>query len=146
MDRATARARRRVFLARVARAAAGRPDSRPERAFAALWALSSVGLLAAYSIQETLEGIFAAGHPGGFEGVFGHGGWWAVPLSALAGLAVAALLRLAAAVVSTVARSTSLPRFAPVSLARPVVAALPRRSALAGNSSGRAPPAVLLFF
>lgn len=133
------------FLARVARAAAGRPDSRPDRAFAVLWALSSLGLLVAYSIQESLEGVFAAGHPGGFSGVFGHGGWWAVPLALLAGLAVAALLRLAAAVVSTVTQTIPLPRFAPVSLSRPVAVALPRRSALAGNSSGRAPPAAFLF-
>jgi hypothetical protein len=132
------------FLARVARAAAGRPDSRPRRAFTGLWALSSVALLAAYAIQETLEGLFVAGHPGGFAGVFGHGGWWAVPLAAGVGLAVALLLRLAAAVVETVARVASLPRFAPVSLSLPLAAALPRRPALAGNSSGRAPPAGLL--
>jgi hypothetical protein len=133
------------FLARVARAAAGRAGSRPERAFGTLWALSSVGLLAVYSIQETLEGIFVSGHPGGFEGVFGHGGWWAVPLAVLAGLLVALLLKLAAAAVETVAQTVPLPRFAPVSLSRPVAAALPRRSALAGNSSGRAPPAAFVF-
>jgi hypothetical protein len=133
------------FLARVARAAAGRPHLRPNRAFAGLWALSSAGLLAAYSIQETLEGLFAAGHPGGLEGVFGHGGWWAVPLAVLAGLVVALLLRLAAAVVATVARTVSLPRFAPFSLSRPLAAALSRRAALAGNSSGRAPPVAFLF-
>jgi hypothetical protein len=133
------------FLARVARAAAGRSESRPQRAFAALWALSSIGLLAAYSIQETLEGFFAAGHPGGFEGVFGHGGWWAVPLAFLAGLVVALLLRLAAAVVGTVGRTIPLPRYEPVSLARPIGAVLPRRAALAGNSSGRAPPVAFLF-
>jgi hypothetical protein len=131
------------FLARVARAAAGRADLRPKRAFAALWGLSSAGLLAAYSIQETLEGLFAVGHPGGLEGVFGHGGWWAVPLSALAGLLVALLLRLAATVVATVSRTMPLPRFAPFSLPRPLAVALPRRGALAGNSSGRAPPAAV---
>src|SRR5579871_2514022 len=132
------------FLARVARAAAGRPDMRPNRAFATLWALSSVGLLAAYSIQETLEGFFAAGHPGGFEGVFGHGGWWAVPLAVFIGLVVASLLRLAAAVVETVGRSIQLPRFEPFGLPRPVGVASPRRAALAGNSSGRAPPVAFL--
>jgi hypothetical protein len=132
------------FLARVARAAAGNADSRPRRAFAGLWALSSVGLLAAYAIQETLEGIFVAGHPGGFAGVFGHGGWWAVPLAALIGLAVALLLRLAAAVVEAVAHVVRLPRFAPVSLSLPFAAVLHRRAALAGNSSGRAPPAGFL--
>ncbi len=133
------------FLARVAHAAAGRPDAPPRRAFAGLWALSSVSLLVAFAIQETLEGLFVAGHPGGFEGVFGHGGWWAVPLSALAGLLVALLLRLAATIVATVTRAIPLPRFAPFSLPRPLAVALPRRAVLAGNSSGRAPPAALLF-
>ena len=42
--------------------------------------------------QEWLEGIFASGHPGGLAGIFGHGGWWAVVLSALAALGVAAVL------------------------------------------------------
>ena len=62
------------FLARLARTAGGTPDTRPRRAFRRLWFASSLGLLAAYSLQELLEGVFAAGHPGGIEGVFGHGG------------------------------------------------------------------------
>ena len=133
------------FLARLARAAGGRPDIRPRRAFTRLWLASSLGLLAAYSLQEWLEGIFAAGHPGGLEGVFGHGGLWAVPLSALAGLAVALLLRLAAASVDAVAPASPLPPlFALARVTRPAAIALRRRSALAGNVSGRAPPAGLL--
>ncbi len=75
----------------------------PPRSFARLAGVAWLLLLAAYVVQEWLEGLFAAGHPSGFDGVFGHGGWWAVPLSALAALAVAALLRLAAAVVRAVA-------------------------------------------
>jgi hypothetical protein len=133
-----------TFLTRVARSAGGRHELRPRRAFAGLWALSSVALLAAYSVQEWLEGMFAAGHPGGFEGVFGHGGWWAVPLSAAAGLAVAALLRLAAVVIDAVARVVPLPRFEPFSPSRPSTALLSRRAPLAGNASGRAPPVALL--
>jgi hypothetical protein len=133
------------FLARVARSAGGRPDTRPRRAFSRLWLASWLGLLAAYSLQEWLEGIFAAGHPGGIEGIFGHGGLWAVPLSALAGLVVAVLLRLAAATVDAVAQTRPLPPLlALAGLPRPAVVALRRRAALAGNVSGRAPPAGLL--
>ncbi len=132
-----------AFLARIARAAAGRPDLRPRRSFAGLAALASVALLATYSVQEWLEGIFAAGHPGGFGGVFGHGGYWAVPLSLLAGLVVAALLRLASAAVEVVARlkATRLPiGFARAAL-RPSAFAPVRLSPLARRSAGRAPPA-----
>src|ERR1700760_266772 len=53
------------YLVKVARAAAGRPNAEPRRAFAVLWALASVSLVAVYSAQEWLEGSFAAGHPGG---------------------------------------------------------------------------------
>src|SRR5277367_2747838 len=47
------------FLTRLARAAGGRAELRPRRSFAGLAALASVALLATYSIQEWLEGIFA---------------------------------------------------------------------------------------
>ena len=133
------------FLARLARSAGGTPDTRPRRAFTRLWLATSLGLLAAYSLQELLEGVFAAGHPGGIEGIFGHGGLWAVPLSALAGLVVALLLRLAAATVDAVAQARPLPPLlALAGLPRPAATALRRRAALAGNVSGRAPPAGFL--
>jgi hypothetical protein len=129
------------FLARLARAAAGRTDRRPRRALAALWLATFAGLLAAYALQEWLEGMFAAGHPAGVAGVFGHGGLLAVPLSAVAALAVAALLRLGSLAVDAVAPAASLPRLAaPIASLLPRLPAPPRRAALAGNVSGRAPP------
>src|SRR5262249_26306369 len=73
----------------VVRAAAGAPDVAPRRSLAKLAVVAWALLFAAYAAQEWLEGVFAAGHPAGLEGVFGHGGWWAVPLSGLAALAVA---------------------------------------------------------
>ncbi len=131
------------FLARVARAAGGRPELRPRRSFAGLAALASVALLATYSVQEWLEGIFAVGHPSGFEGVFGHGGYWAVPLSVLAGLLVAALLRLASAAVEVVARREAIRLFVVFvsGVLRPAAFAPVRLSPLARRSAGRAPPA-----
>ena len=68
-----------------------------------------------------------------------------MPLSALAGLVVALLLRLAAATVDAVAQARPLPPLlALAGLPRPAAVALRRRAALAGNVSGRAPPAGFL--
>jgi hypothetical protein len=131
-----------TFLARVARAASGRGDERPRRSFTGLWLLTWASLIVAYSTQEWLEGMFAAGHPGGLEGIFGHGGWWAVILSALAGLVVAALLRAASAVVTAVSR-VGIGRTAALPAASPQRAAQGfrvRRTPLADRSAGRAPP------
>lgn len=130
-----------AFLTRLVRAAAGRPDLRPRRSVAALAGLAAGLLLLAYVAQEWLEGVFAAGHPAGFAGVFGHGGWWAVPLSALAGVAVAALLRLASAAVEGVSRVCAPPpRAGSRPILRPVSVSALRLSPLARRLAGRAPP------
>jgi hypothetical protein len=130
------------FLARVARVAGGRPDAAPRRDFAGLWLLAWACLLSTYALQEWLEGTFVAGHPSGLAGVFGHGGWWAVVLSALAALVVAALLRAASAVVDVVSRLVAgRPALLGALFAiRPSRAVLPRRAPLAGKAAGRAPP------
>ena len=136
-----------AFVLRVARAAGGRPDGRPDahprRSFAGLWALSSASLVAIYTAQELVEGLFAAGHPGGMNGVFGHGGWWAVVLAIGVGAALAGLLRIACAVVVLARRlaarrpSVSLPPLQP----RPLAVSLAPWPPLAGAAAGRAPPA-----
>jgi hypothetical protein len=51
--------------------------------FRQLWSGSSVALLAVYCVQETAEGA----------SLTAHGGWLAVPLAALVGLGIAALMR-----------------------------------------------------
>jgi hypothetical protein len=135
------------FLTRIARAAGGRAAPRPRRSFAGLAALAAVALLLTYSVQEWLEGVFAVGHPAGLEGVFGHGGYWAVPLSVLAGLVVAALLRFASAAVEVVARLAArrpLPDAAFAAL-RPTAFSAVLSSPLARRSAGRAPPELCLF-
>jgi hypothetical protein len=129
------------FLVRLARAAAGNGDEGQGRSYARLVAIAWALLLAAYVVQEWLEGVFAAGHPSGFAGVFGHGGWWAVPLCGLAALAVAALLRLAEAAVEAVTPPAHPPlphTYAP--LLRPVPVTVSARSPLARRLAGRAPP------
>jgi hypothetical protein len=129
-----------AFLVRVARAATGRGETR-RRSFAALFGFSWALLLAVYCVQEWLEGIFAVGHPAGLAGIVGHGGWWAVPLSAVAAAVVALLLLAGAAVVEVVARlaSPALARFE-LLLERPLLVVPVRLSPLAGRVAGRAPP------
>jgi hypothetical protein len=132
-----------AFVLRVARAAGGRPDGHPRRSYAGLWALSSASLVAIYTAQELVEGLFAAGHPGGWNGVFGHGGWWAVVVAIAAGAVLAALLRIACAVVA-VARRLAVRRtrvgLSPLRL-RPLLVTLAPWPPLAAAAAGRAPPA-----
>lgn len=132
-----------AFLVRVARSASGRRGSHPQRSLAALWALSTACLVAIYAVQELLEGVFSAGHPGGLTGLYGNGGWWSLALAVLAGGLVAALLRLASAVVDVAGRLAAVMRrqtLAP--LVRPRSPLLAPRGVLACAAAGRAPPAV----
>lgn len=129
------------FLARVAQAAATGRTKRRGRSFGAVWASSSVMLVGVYAVQEFLEGLVAAGHPGGVHGIVGHGGWWAGVLAVAVGAVVALLLRVATVVVEAVAR-----RFRPRHIAagstvvlRPA-AGTPRPRPLALAHAGRAPP------
>jgi hypothetical protein len=107
-----------------------------------LWAGTSMSLLAVYTLQESLEGALASGHPGGPAGVFGHGGWLAAPLSAVVGLALAIALRGAAGAPGLLPRRRLRPP-RPISLPA-LHAALPpaavRPSQLAPFAP-RAPPA-----
>lgn len=63
------------------------------RSFLCVWAICTAALILIFAGQETLEGIFAAGHPGGFVAVFGDGGWWAVPVAGGIGLLLALVFR-----------------------------------------------------
>ena len=132
-----------LFLLRVAHAAAGRPETRPRRSLAGLWALATASLVAVYVVQELLEGVFAAGHPAGLAGVLGHGGWWALVLAAAAGAAIAGLLRAGCAIVAAAGRlgSSHRARVLPPRATRPRVVALAPWPPLAGAAAGRAPPA-----
>ncbi|HEY0278327.1 MAG TPA: hypothetical protein VGC32_08665 [Solirubrobacterales bacterium] len=105
--------------------------------------LIAASLLVLYSCQELLEGMLSSGHPEGFDGVFGDGGWWAVPLSLLCGLAIAAALRGARAAIRWVVSRRRRPRASherPAAAPRPRRLALPRLVPLAGAAAGRAPP------
>lgn len=81
-----------VFLRALGRALGGEPSlPRYTVSFAALWLLCAAGLVAIYCAQEFLEGLLATGHPGGLAGIFGFGGWWAVPAALAVGLVLAAI-------------------------------------------------------
>jgi hypothetical protein len=134
-----------LFLRRVARALVTGDAARSgRRSFPALWALSGVGLLTIYSVQETLESFLSSGHPGGVAGVFGHGGLWAVPVSAAVGLVVALVLRAGRAVLDAAARlAPELPRLRALPLVVPAGVLPAAARPLAHSAAGRAPPRVL---
>jgi hypothetical protein len=118
----------------------------PWRGFLRLSLTIGASLLALYSCQELLEGMLSSGHPGGFEGVFGDGGWWAVPLSLACGLVIAAALRGARAAIRWAAARHRAPKASygrPAPAPRPRRLALPRPVPLAGAAAGRAPPLAL---
>ena len=72
--------------------------------FVVLWLACTGALVAIFVGQELLEGWFAVGHPAGVVGVFGYGGWWAIPAAACVGLALAAAFHGARWIVEVVAR------------------------------------------
>jgi hypothetical protein len=110
-----------------------------------LWVACAVGLVAIYSCQEFLEGLLATGHPAGWVGIFGYGGWWAIPAAACVGLVLAALLHGARWVLHEVAarrtRTAHVSSSPGVALPRPVDVCLPRLAPLALGWCGRGPPA-----
>jgi len=62
-----------------------------------IWLALSAGLLAIFCVQELFESLLATGHPDGLEGMFGDGGWLALPLSMTVGGIAVAFVRLVAA-------------------------------------------------
>lgn len=134
-----------LFVCRVTRVAAGRGEVRSRRPFGTVWLLTSIGLITIYALQEAIEGLVADGHPGGIEGIFGHGGAWAIPVAVAAGLVVAVLLTISHAVIRAVSRRVEehAPREArSVRVLRPA-SVFPARRAPLAEAPGRAPPARL---
>jgi len=137
-----------LFVARLASAwrAGEGEEGAPPRSFMRLALLIGAALLALYSCQELLEGMLSTGHPAGLDGVFGGGGWWAVPLSLAGGLVIAAALRGAHSALRWAAARHRRPQAShgrPAPAPRPRRLALPRPVPLAGAAAGRAPPLAL---
>ena len=107
-----------------------------------VWLAASVALVAIYTGQELLEGFFATGHPGGLGGVFGAGGWLAIPAAHAVAIVLALLLRGTDALALRILRRRSRAVARPPRTLKPVAPAeLWRKLApLAAAAAGRAPP------
>jgi hypothetical protein len=134
-----------VFLKALGRALAGQTSApRYTVTLTGLWLTCTAVLVAIYISQELLEGFVLTGHPAGLQGVFGYGGWWAIPSAASIGLVLAAVFDGARWVLNGVAtrRADQRPtRQAPSNAPRPHVVMLAPMAPLAAGSSGRGPPA-----
>jgi hypothetical protein len=130
-----------AFVRRVAHAYATGETGRFSRFGAcASWLVTSVGLVALYALQETLEGMFVTGHPGGLHGVFGHGGWWALPVAAAVAVLVVALLRAGRALLRVAAALRPSLALRPWPVVFPQSPVPVRVAPLARAGAGRAPP------
>jgi hypothetical protein len=134
-----------AFARALGRALGGRCSMpRYTMTFAALWLVCSACLVAIYASQELLEGFVVTGHPAGLVGVFGYGGWWAIPAALCVGLVLAAVFHGAHWVLREVAsRRAARPVTARIALAvpRPSFAAwVPHPVPLVDGWSGRGPP------
>jgi hypothetical protein len=110
-----------------------------------IWLTCALALVAIYVAQELLEGLLATGHPVGLRGVFGDGGWWALPAAGLTASLLALAMRGGEALVAALAmppaprlgsRAVLLPR-------RPTAPTSALLNPLARAAAGRAPPAPL---
>ena len=130
-----------LFLRRVAHALrTGDAGVFARLSSAMIWLLAWAGLVAIYAAQETLEELFASGHPGGISGIFGQGGWWAVPAAAVVAAGVTVLLRVARVALRVAAATRSSIWPAPLGLAVPTGSTLVAPVPLARAYAGRAPP------
>jgi hypothetical protein len=137
-----------LAAARLLVRAAASPPARCARAWRLLvmWPVCAAALLGLYAAQELTEGMLASGHPKGPAGVVGHGGWIAVPVAIVAGLAIAAALRMGerierGRVVVLDELADALPRPLTALLMPAQHLAVPTR-ALARQGAGRAPPSL----
>ena len=134
-----------AFARALGRAWSGeRSPARWSLSLVGLWLLCAASLLVIYAAQETLEGLVATGHPGGWAGIFGYGGWWAIPAALCVGLVLAAAYHGARWVLHTVAtraRPRRVVRGAPTPAPRHTLAlTAPHLAPVASGWSGRGPP------
>jgi hypothetical protein len=130
-----------LFLRRAAHTLrTGRADEAGRWPAAVLWLGASGSLVAIYALQEALEATLATGHPGGVGGVFGDGGWWAVPAAAVVGALVTAVMLVGRAILRIAggARRARLVRTLHIRI--PIAATLVSVRPLARAAAGRAPP------
>jgi hypothetical protein len=129
-----------AFAAALTRVASGVAEPAPR--LRRMWAGASAALLAAYCVQESIEGVLTHGHA---TGVFAHGGWVALPLALAVGLGIALIARGAAAASTLVAGRERRPWKAAVERGSVLEAVLPpwarrRTRAAARHLAARGPP------
>jgi hypothetical protein len=135
-----------AFLTRCAHAWQTGEARSGRTSFVRLWLVAAAGLVTLYAGQESLEGLFATGHPSGLVGVFGDGGLWAVPAALAVGAVVAVVVRGARRVVALIAerarrrRRVDLGGVAEGAARRPASVFVRRCAPLACLCAGRAPP------
>jgi hypothetical protein len=135
-----------AFLSALGRAMNGQTSApRYGISLVALWLVCAAGLVAIYAGQEFLEGLLATGHTAGLAGIFGYGGWWAIPAAVCVGLVLAALLHGARWALREVAgrrsRSDGAVRAPGATRCPPDASLPPRHAPLALGWCGRGPPA-----
>jgi hypothetical protein len=133
------------FLRALGRAFTGEQSvQRYACSFLTLWLITAVTLVAIFTVQEFLEGLFLTGHPAGLAGIYGYGGWWAIPAALCIGLVLAAVLHTARWVLREVAtRRRKAPSAKPrpaARLLRPADFRILRPAPLVAGWSGRGPP------
>jgi hypothetical protein len=94
-----------ALAAALARIARGRVDEAPR--LRRLWPGTSASLVAVYCVQESIERLIAHG-----ESPLARGGWVAIPLAVVIGLAVALIARGAAAATEVAAAERRAPALA----------------------------------
>jgi hypothetical protein len=123
----------------VQRIASGDAPARARRG--GIWLTLTAGLLAIFCVQELLESLFATGRPDGLHGVFGDGGWLAIPLSMAVAAVALAFVRVAGANTFR-GVATAFITLRPLDLVVPgrTLDAPRRRSPLLRHLAGRGPP------
>jgi hypothetical protein len=127
-----------VLAAVLARMARGAVEEAPR--FRRMWGGASASLIAVYCLQESIEGLVTHSSP---FSIVEDGGWVVLPLAIAVGLAIALVMRGAAAASAVVAAARRTHRIAVA--AAPFVALLtpwsPRRTrAAATHRAARGPP------
>lgn len=133
------------FLRALGRAFAGHTSpARFTLSLTAMWLACSAALVSIFACQEFLEGLFATGHPAGWVGIFGYGGWWSIPAALCVGLVLATVLHGARLLVREVAHRRARPYLVVVGPvlrpARPRDAVVVCPAPLVSGWSGRGPP------
>lgn len=124
------------------RVAAGRPGV-PLPTRGRLASMFGIALLLTFVGQELIEGELAAGHASGLAGVFGAGGWVAVPLALVVGALASLFVRAAEAALPAAwcAARLAVPRAGVV--LRGSRTRGPARASLPRHLAGRGPPLLL---